>query len=70
MTQLMSLRGFTPTYDMTLARKNWADAGCQGDGFSLQISDRAYLVGPEQLEAADVETREDDDAISGVYAHR
>jgi hypothetical protein len=34
-----------------------------GDGLALQIADGADLVRPEQLEAADVESREDDEGV-------
>ena len=35
-----------------------------GDGLSLQVADGADLVRPEQFEAADMESREDDDGVS------
>ena len=35
---------------------------CHGDGLPLEVADRADVVGSEQLEAADVETRKDHDS--------
>ena len=38
------------------------------DGLALEISDRADALGPEQLEAADVDSRQEDDGILRVDA--
>jgi hypothetical protein len=39
-----------------------------GDGLPLQIANRADVVGPKQLEAADVGPREDDEGVSSLQA--
>jgi hypothetical protein len=36
------------------------------DGLSLQIANRADVVGPKQLEAADVDPCEDDEGVSSL----
>ena len=52
-----------------LARKTcWADPELgHGDGLPLQVADRADLLGPEQLEAADVAPRQDNDWVPRVH---
>ena len=39
-----------------------------GDGLALQIANRADVVGPKQLEAADVGPREDDEGVASLQA--
>ena len=45
-----------------------SEAIAEGDGLALQVADRAHPLAPEQLEAADVDSGEDDERVSGVHA--
>ena len=38
-----------------------------GHGLPLQVADRADLIGPEQLEAANVAPRQEDDRVPRVH---
>ena len=41
-----------------------------GHGFPLEVADRLDVIGPEQLEAADVESCQDDDGIARLQAEQ
>ena len=64
----MSLRGSTPTYDGHARQEDVVRASQGGyrNGFSLQISDSAHPVGPEQFVAACMDASQEDNGFPGV----